>query len=323
MKQVPIPGKDKDRAWQSIWQSEFGKIRVTQSVEIIIGEQTRLYDTALIRYQIWNRDKEPHIVGLRFMLDPQVGSSKGLPYYVPPLVQNGHEIKPAHFLDDLEVFKQSEIPDFIQAAQSKQLDDPNLAVALLRLKIKGAEPLEKMVICRWPPNSEARWGGTGTPGDWAYEPMKKDPDLKDPCIALYWAKCQMKPDEHRQMAFTYGLGHVWEPPDTRGPPPFRKEMRLFVGPNASFTRPFTVFAYLRDVEPGQTVELALPKGLEFEPGWKAVQNVPAPGPYGLSLVTWQLRAIETGAFIIEATAPGIGFAAEKVLVNQTGIGFDG
>src|SRR5262249_43555777 len=42
----------KDFAWQSVWESEFGRIRITQSVEIILGEQTRLYDTALVKYQI-------------------------------------------------------------------------------------------------------------------------------------------------------------------------------------------------------------------------------------------------------------------------------
>src|SRR5205807_474956 len=69
--------KDRDRAWQTWWETEYGRIRVIQSVEIAVGEQTRLYDTAIVRYQIWNRDKTPHTVGLRIMLDSYIGATDG------------------------------------------------------------------------------------------------------------------------------------------------------------------------------------------------------------------------------------------------------
>src|SRR5262249_48738073 len=87
MKEVPIPGKDKDRGWQSVWESEFGRIRITQSIELIVGEQTRLYDTVLVRYQVWNRDDKIHNVGLRIMLDTFIGSLDGVPWYVPPSLE--------------------------------------------------------------------------------------------------------------------------------------------------------------------------------------------------------------------------------------------
>src|SRR5262249_12706458 len=59
-KELPIPGKDKDRAWQSTMDVEFSRIRVNQSVEIVVGENTRLFDTALVKYHVQNLDKVPH-----------------------------------------------------------------------------------------------------------------------------------------------------------------------------------------------------------------------------------------------------------------------
>ena len=58
-------GKDRD-AWESeyIWPNQ--SIVVKQTVELVVGEQTRLYDTVLVRYSIKNiAVSTPHTVGLR------------------------------------------------------------------------------------------------------------------------------------------------------------------------------------------------------------------------------------------------------------------
>jgi hypothetical protein len=324
MKEVPIPGKDKDRAWMSVWESEFGRVRVTQSVEIVIGEQTRLFDTALIRYQIWNRDKTPHTVGLRVMLDTFIGSNDGVPFYIPSVTSpDGREMKGAHLVDKMETFPQKDIPDFVQALETGNLEDKDATVAVVGLKIKGAEPIEKMVICRWPQNSEARWGGTGAPGDWVYEPMDKNPNAKDSAVILYWQQTNMKPDEKRNLAFTYGLGRIISLNDPNSDVKVAQggKMRLFVG-RASLTKPFVATAYVKASDPNQQVTLRLPKGLEFVPGEKDTKSVPAPGPAGYSQVTWRLKAKETGSFVIEADAPTIGIATEKVTINKDSL-FDG
>jgi len=324
MKEVPIPGKDKDRAWQSVWESEFGRIRVTQSVEIVVGEQTRLYDTALIRYHIWNRDKTPHTVGLRVMLDTFIGANDGVPFYIPPVVADGREMKAAHLVDKMEVFAQKDIPDFAQALEDgTQLAGENNTLAVVGLKIKGAEPIEKMVICRWPQNSEARWGGTGQPGDWQYEPMDKNPNAKDSCVVLYWQQANMKPDEHRDLAFTYGLGRIPSLDDEKNNVKVAQggKMRLFVG-RASLTKPFVATAYIKASDPNQQVTLRLPKGLKFVPGEKDTKSVPAQGPAGYSQVTWRLQAEDVGSYVIEADAPTIGVATERVQINKTSL-FDG
>jgi hypothetical protein len=311
MKEVPIPGKDKDRTWQSVWESEFARIRITQSVELIIGEQTRLYDTALVKYHIWCRDKTPHNVGLRIMLDTFIGSNDGLPFYVSPTAS-----KSAHFVDKMEVIAQKDMPSFIQSLESTDLADPNSALARVGVKLKGCEPVEKLVICRWPQNSEARWGGTGAPGDWAYEPMDKNPNARDSCVVLYWATTNMKPDEMRALAFTYGLGRVLSDANNEAAAAQGGKLRLFTSPGARTGQPFVVCAYVKG---DAKVTLKLPVGLTLADGDKAEQAASAANNAGYGQVSWRVQGAKAGKFAISAEAPGIGIAKETVEVRDTSL----
>ncbi|MBL8794839.1 MAG: hypothetical protein JNM56_13100 [Planctomycetia bacterium] len=209
IKEVPIPGKDKDRSWQTAWESEFGRVRITQSVEIVLGEQTRLYDTALVKYQIWNRDKEAHTVGLRLMLDTAIGNNQGPAFLVPAAGGKAERV-----VDKMEVLDAKSIPDYVLALGG-DLKDAKTTNATVGLKLQGAESLDKVVICRWPQNSEARWGGGKGAGDWAYEPIDKNPKAKDSCIVLYWPVAKMEPDAKRELAFTYGLGRITKEPGAK------------------------------------------------------------------------------------------------------------
>jgi hypothetical protein len=315
MKERPIPGKDVDRAWQSAMEIEYGRIRVAQTVEIVVGEATRLYDTALIKYQITNNDKVPHTVGLRTMLDTFIGANDGVPFYIPPVINDGRETRAAHLVDKMEVFAQKDIPDFVQALESGDLNDPNATLAVLGLKIKRAEPIEKMVICRWPQNSEARWGGTGAPGDWVYEPMDKNPNAKDSCVCLYWQQVMMKPGESRTLAFTYGLGRVMSDGDESSRN-FNGRMRLFAGNRNSVGRPITLLAYVKSTDANQQVTLGpLPEGLTLMPGQSAHQTVPPPSKEGYSQVTWRLMASKPAIVEVHADAPNIGVAREELVIR--------
>ncbi|MBL8796967.1 MAG: hypothetical protein JNM56_23905 [Planctomycetia bacterium] len=314
MKEVPIPGKDPERARQSVWETEYGRIRVTQSVEIMVGEVTRLYDTALVKYHIWNRDRTPHTVGIRVMLDTLIGANDGVPFYIPPTTD-----KPERFVQTMEVFAQKDIPDFVQAVETGNLNDPDGTVAVVGLKLKGVEPIEKMVICRWPQNSEARWGGGTGPGEWQYEPMDKNPNAKDSGIMLYWAQANMKPDEHRDMAFTYGLGRILS--DVGGKSALEKSggrMRLFT-PRTSLKKPFITTAYIKANDANQVVTLSLPPGITFAEGERAEKQVPPATREGYSQVTWRLKAAKSGEYELKADAPSIGVATDKIRINDASI----
>src|SRR5262249_25430428 len=155
-------------------------------------------------------------------------------------------------------------------------------LAVVGLKIKGNEPIERMVICRWPQNSEARWGGGNGPGEWKYEPMDQNPNAKDSAGVLYWAQTNMKPNEHRDLASTYGLGRITSDlnPDSGVKQAGGGKMRLFVPPGVGLTKPFIATAYIKASDPNQTVTLKLPDGLSFMPGQNPQQTVPPPSSGG-------------------------------------------
>src|SRR5262249_49166051 len=148
---------------------------------------------------------------------------------------------PAHWVDKMEVFPQKKIPAFIQALESPNLNDKNAVLAQLGLKLKSCEPIERMVICRWPDNSEARWGGTGKVGDWEYKPMDDGADRgkpKDSCVVLYWGELNMPPRSTRKLGFTYGLGRIPGDPTSKGTAlALDGGLRLFVGNRAVVKEP--------------------------------------------------------------------------------------
>jgi hypothetical protein len=207
VQRVPIPGRDKNRSWLTVWEASALNIRVTQSVEIVVGERTRLYDTALVKYRLENRDTKPHNVGLRFLLNPCIGTNTGTPFHVPATAN-----KAARLVNTMEVIPRAEMPDYLQALETGDLNDPNATVAIVGLALQEFEPPEKAVICRWPDGAEFGWGGTEAKGDWKYEPIDKNPHYKDACLILYWAEVKMNPGDKREMAFTYGLGQISNDP---------------------------------------------------------------------------------------------------------------
>ena len=148
--------REKDnRKWTSIMDYKKEGIRATQIVEIVVGPQTRLYDTALVTYIVENRDEKPHTVGLRVMLDTYIGANDGVPFLIPPTAGAA-----GYLLDTKGEFDKGKVPAFVQALESSDLADKEATVAHLGLKIKGAEPLDKLVICRWPQEfgaGEADW----------------------------------------------------------------------------------------------------------------------------------------------------------------------
>jgi hypothetical protein len=153
VKGVAVPGRDKNRSWLTIWEASALKIRVIQSVEIVVGEQTRLYDTVLVKYRLENRDAKAHDVGLRFLLNPCIGTNTGTPFHVPATAT-----KAARVVNTMEVIPRADLPAYVQALETGDLSDPNATVAIVGLALQGFEPLEKAVICRWPTATTRRRG---------------------------------------------------------------------------------------------------------------------------------------------------------------------
>jgi len=277
--------------WDNVWEAFNENIVVTQSVDLLPGDQTRLLDTVLIRYTIENKAKIPHNVGLRVMLDTFIGANDGVPFAVP-----GSEGKPDRLVDTMEIFDQKDIPDYVQALERPDLKDPG-TVAHLGLKLTGEfEPLVKMIICRWPGNKEMKW--TMDP----LEPMRSNPEKPDSCVVLYWAYESTDGGATRKMAFTYGLNSI---SGVGGMGTTAGDGKIALTSGGS-TRPggeFTVTAYVKDPKEGQMVKLILPPDFSFVKGHDAEKKVEG-GSGGLAQVSWRVRAGKAGEHVLEAVSGG-------------------
>jgi hypothetical protein len=269
--------------WDSVFLFDREGVEVTQSVDLVPGEQTRLLDTVMVRYKVENRSKIDRTVGLRVMLDTYIGANDGVPFAVP-----GGEGRPDRLVSTTATFEGRDIPDYVQALERPDLQDPG-TVAQLGLKLPDYEPLDRMIICRWPGEKNMRWD-VGKP-----EGMRNNEDKPDSCVLLYWAYKAMRPDEVRKLAFTYGLGSV-------GAGGGDGKIALTTGGSTRPGREFIVTAYVKEPKEGQVVRLILPEGFAFARGHEAEKKIEGTGG-NLAQVSWRVRsASREGQYVIEAVS---------------------
>jgi hypothetical protein len=239
-----------------------------QPVEVAPGMQKRLVDTLLIHYTIFNRDARPHTVGLRTEVDTLIGNNDGVPFTVPGL---------PGLVDTFRDFTTpKEVPDFIQALEVPNLQNPG-TVAHMTLKLGGGiEPPDRVSLTHW---------STGFQG-WNVPVVNL---AGDSAVILYWSAKPLAAGKKREFGFAYGLGSVSAGEGTG---------RLGVTLGGSFEpgQVFTVTAYVSNPVANQTVSLELPPGLERVEG-AATQPVQAGGGRNATaVVTWKAKVLQTGVF---------------------------
>jgi len=295
---------DQDRKVMSVLRYETERIEITQTVEIVVGEQTQLYDTALVTYQLENLDDRAHTVGLRAMIDTYVGLTDGVPVLVGPT-----ETTAAQLVDTKIVLEKAGVPGFLRALESDKLGDASAVVAEMGLRLKGCEPPEKVVICRWPQEwgaSEARW-------DWPYQAMNEPKGReKDSCAVIYWSRVNMARGEKRTLGYTYGLGAISDGKDGSN------GMRLLAGGACAAGRTFTLTAYIKDPRDGDKAKLQLPAELKLADGQKVEQDLRTGAGQDYAQVSWRVQGTKAGKFDVTASA-GDRKASRSVLVHENSL----
>src|SRR5262249_38671630 len=131
---------------KSIWVYDEEKVSITQTVGLLLGEQTGRIDTCLVHYNIENRDSKSHRVGLRFLLDTFIGQNDGVPFLIPGQKQ---------LCSTMATFNTSrEVPDFIQACEREDLANPG-TVAQIQFRLSGMDTPNRVTLGSWP-NPELR-----------------------------------------------------------------------------------------------------------------------------------------------------------------------
>jgi hypothetical protein len=290
---------DRERhAWLAEWAYEEG-IRVTQVVQIVPGQQTGVLDTCLVRYEVRNDSREPHKVGLRAMLDTFIGAQDGVPFAIP-----GQR----RLLTRPQELREKEIPDFIQALERPDLNNPGTVAhfGLKGLRLPGVtlEPIVRVLVCQYPSNPNQKWEFS------LKELGRDDMTIDDSCLVIYWAEAPMNPGEVRDMAYSYGLNAISGAEGGEGP------LALTAGGSFHTGDEFTVTAYVKKPQPGQKAALQLPDGLELADKEEAEKAIDEATEY--TPVSWRVRSLRDGEYDIKA-ASGMARATYRVRVTTRGL----
>jgi hypothetical protein len=254
-------------------------VRVTQTVEIIPGEPIeispgryqRLMDTCLVRYELENRDRRAHKVGIRVMVDTLIGANDGVPFTVPGV---------PGMVDTYKEFgTPGQVPDFIQALEVPDLKNPQ-TVAQMNFKLGGKlEPPSRVSLTRWP-------GMGGSPSGFPFWSIPSAPIRDDSCVVMYWNPQELPPGQKREVGYSYGVGSVSIKSG---------ELGVTVGGSFSPGGELTVVGYVNNPKANQTLTLTLPAGFTFVEGTQT-QPVPPAVPNRPSPVTWRIRSGAAGRF---------------------------
>jgi hypothetical protein len=289
------------------WRSTFKfpeDVYVTQTVEIVPGEQTRLLDTCLVQYTIENRSNTFRTVGLRVMLDTYIYPNDGAPFVVPG-------IGLVNTKKTLTKTGTTDIPDYIQVLEKPDLKNPGTVV---HIGLSGftlpdepgvaPEPLEKVLLTRWP---EA-----GFTKKWDVDEanMNEPPENPDSCVVLYWPTIKMNPHEKRVLAYTYGLNRL------SGESSGNAKLSLTSGGSFRPGNVFTVTAYVNDATKGQAIDLKLPEGLELVEGEQPSKKITEDA--AVAQVAWKIRSKKAGDFALEVFSGGVR-EVYKVAIREGGL----
>lgn len=269
------------------------KVVEGEPVEITPGKYERLFDTCLVKYKLENRDNKPHRVGLRVMIDTFIGSNDGVPFTIPG--QSGMVATSRDFR------VRSDIPDFLQALEFPNLDNPGTTVQI-NLKLSDKLAPDRVSLTRWPGHTDKE--------KWEVAMVDIGDDSS---IVLYWDPRDLGPKQSRDMAFSCGLGNL----SLKG-----GKLGLTVGGSFVVGRELTAMALVADAKPGQRVKLELPKGLQLLSG-DIEQAVPVAelgkdGRMRPSPVTWRIRALEAGDHTISVTTDNMQ-QSRRITIQKTGI----
>jgi hypothetical protein len=275
-------------------------IEVEQEVELIPGASNNR-DTCLVLFRISNKSKtQAHKVGLRVLMDTYIGANDGVPFTIP-----GRE----GFLDTKEDFREKDIPAYIEVIEKP--DTPKDLGTVVRMGLKGLrdagsdlEPISRMLICLYPGSQMKDW-------DWEIESMKKNPQNKDSCVALFWAEQTMTPgDPTRVMGYTYGLSELAV---GTGESPMALSAPASVQPESEFV----MTAYVWNAKKDSVVRLELPVGLTLAKDETEDKKLTEGG--NRVQVSWRVKAGPRGEYPV-TTKMGTTISKEfKVIVRAGGL----
>jgi hypothetical protein len=266
------PGGKSRMGFMSVWK--FNDLRITMTAEVVPTRPPkkatkRLMNSVLVRYQVENKGKQAHKVGVRPYFDTYIIDNDGALFAAPNF--------PKRILDGVEL-KDKQMPDYVQVLQRPNLANPGF-VAHLTLNLGGGIERPNRIIL-------TRHGAFRNQWD-----MQAVQAMGDSAMAVYWDPKEIKPGGKRDVGYAYGEGIAYGPAN-------EGNFNVVLGGSFEPGKVFTIAAMVNDAAPGQSLTLQLPDSMERVEG-KQVQPVPATGDdQAQAMVLWKARVLRMGEFPI-------------------------
>lgn len=262
---IQAPTFDPDqKAVVAIWERE--GLRVTQIITLVASPTSRA--VARIAYQVENTTEVPKDVGLRIMMDTQLGYNDGAPFRI---LGQGDYVQETEFLG-------SAVPESFIAVNSLQY--PSIVSQGL-VRMPGERAPDRLVLGYW---------GTlyDTPWDYVVDPSRNV--TWDSGVAYYWNPTQLGAGQSLEVATRYGASSV-----SFGTGDLSTVVTGPAGLTSQTQNPFRIHAFVRNntATPARGVQAALelPTGLvladENDTAARVIGDV-APG--GEAEASWLVRA---------------------------------
>jgi hypothetical protein len=253
-----------------------GSVRVRQMLKL--SPASGVMTPAQIQYQVENISADPQEVGLRIMLDTQLGSNDGAPFRV---LGHGAITSETEFLG-------ADVPGSFLVVDD--LSAPNVVTQGV-IRAPGERTPDRLVIADW---------GNLWSNPWDYTVRPTYPITRDSSVAYYWEPVTLAPGQVVDLATRYGatsvsfgsgeLSTVLSAPDQICAP----------GEN-----PFWVQAFVRNNTDGTaqnvTAGIDLPAELRLVDGHPQSHALGDLGPGAETQVSWLVRATGAGWFDYSVT----------------------
>ncbi|MEK9657176.1 MAG: hypothetical protein VW378_02235 [bacterium] len=178
---------------QIITVCRFDDLSVTQRLYFFRHPNSKVFDTAMLHYEVHNLGSKKHRVGLRVMLDTMLGSNDAAPFrFGSSVITSEKQFHKKDFFNYWQTFDNLKSPTII-AQGTVLLDNPNFIVP------------DRILLSNW---------GHLVANPWK-ENYKKERSFirqgeleQDTALALYWDPSTLSANETRHYQTLYGLGGV-------------------------------------------------------------------------------------------------------------------
>lgn len=172
---------------------QYDTIQVTQTMTFFRNPQTKVKDTALISYEIFNTGSKSKKIGARIMMDTQLGSNDGAPFRIgSKIIETETKLEGPNILDFWQTFDHLATPNVI-------------AQGTLSLEDALISPPDTLYLVNWGTLADHPWSFPFKEGN---NFIRSGETEKDTSLALYWEPLEIPPQGKRVIKTLYGLGGI-------------------------------------------------------------------------------------------------------------------